>query len=210
MRSVSILNSSVPYVVALGAPRRDVRRGEEVVINSAAHIIYDCGEPSMADLEFFWTVKNNNVLVRELVSTSNNPATFRLPANSLEVGEVYYVYVQAVDTVTDYSVQNFVQLSVIAGDLVSKIQIASDLTVATNFGLFPGTSQQLTGAGSYDSDYEATSNLQPILTYRWTCRQMSPVVSSTCSMALVGVDGETLTISNILVNSTSELTLTVS
>jgi hypothetical protein len=89
-RSVLVQDGeSVPVVQIHGAATRVVKRMDPLTITSTAYFPLCDGRRLVDQLTFSWTVSVDGIIDPSLVSKSNNPSKFVLPAYSLDTSAVY-------------------------------------------------------------------------------------------------------------------------
>lgn len=198
--TVFVANNTAPCATIEGSPFRSITRNRPLILQSQAFMRDTCGDaPSKRNLRYRWTIKRDNILQKALVSQSNNPATFKLPAYSLTLGGTYYVYATVEDSVTGYSARSYVVIYVRDADLVAVVSGGTQHTVAV------GEALTLDARQSYDENNGLTGADKTLL-YSWDCVQIAP------QMMLVGITEESPGVVSILsydVNATLLLTVTV-
>jgi hypothetical protein len=204
--SVSIANATNPLVAIEGSPVRTLYRYQPVLLNAQAYMRNRCSDPpTKRNLQYTWQVRYKNLVKTELVSVSNNPAVFLLPAYSLNVGSNYVVYVTALDVSSGYSATTSVTVTIQSGDLIARIAGPNVRTVSV------GSTLALAATSSYDEN-DARTGLQKSFQYTWTCAQQAPNVSDHCAARLFTVAGLTsgyLTVTPLVSNVTAVFSVVV-
>ena len=189
--TVSVVNSTAPYLTIAGSPMRIINPADPSIFHAISSIRAACNRTghnptgdSQRTLQYSWAILEDNLELFDLVSTSKTPLVFRLPAYQLAVDTVYHVYAYVRDSVSDYTVSNFVRVYVTPGRLVASIDGAHVLT------LVDGQSHYLTAYNSYD-EVDGISGLEKDFQYDWSCRQLEPLLASNCS-AFLTLDSDPL------------------
>jgi hypothetical protein len=203
-QKVTALNATVPFVTITGSPSRDVYRYNSLLLDADAYVRECGGDTSRGHLQYTWTVKRNNLLVKSVASESNNPATFRLSPYKLEVGGIYYVYVTVVDAKSGASASNIAKVNVIRGSLVAAINGAGIRVVNT------GEVMVLDAGNSYDQDYGSGTQLPAPTVFTWSCTTSSPDYSGSCALSYNATQQlRTLVVTGVVAGATSTVTVTV-
>jgi hypothetical protein len=209
VHSVTVLNTTNPYVTIIGSSTRYMSRSAPLQIDGEAFMMRVCGdEPSKENLKFSWSVIRDGLAEDRSVSQSRNPLRFTLPAYSLQSSTLYYIYFTALDTVTGYSASTSVKVQVTSNTIVAVIDGANARTMNV------GDSLRLEGMHSYSEDtIVSTDNSRTSigLTHKWSCVQVYPNVTSACNLGLTAIAKSSTAIRVVSgsVGSVSDVTLTV-
>lgn len=171
-RVVTVLNASLPVVSIVGATRREINVFRELKLYADAFYGRGCSGTAMSSkkLQYGWQVKQNNVVMANLSSSSDIDSIFQLPPFLLSVDSVYYVFVQVVDTETDASSESFVRVFVRRGRLVASLGGASSRTISLH------EAARISAESSFDQDYRGGS-LPASVQFSWSCRSLDPMMT---------------------------------
>jgi len=196
--SVTVLANIVPSVTILGQNIRTVAVSSKLTVAGSAFTPQCDGSQSTVNLQYFHTVKLNNVAQLDLVSTSLDPTVLQLPAYSLTAGVVYTVSLSVLNSVTSAAATSTITVSVAVGDLV--VIIAGGVTRSLVQSSNP-TAITLDASNSFDEDIDPSTGGNENMVFTWKCRQTAPTFSSTCPFELPSsLLGETLSINYIEAN----------
>ena len=170
-RVVTVLNASLPVVSIVGATRREINVFQELKLYADAFYGRGCSGTAMSsrNLQYGWQVKQNNVVMANLSSSSDIDSIFQLPPFSLSVDTVYYVFVQVVDAETDTSSESFVRVYVRRGRLVASLGGASSRTISLH------EAARISAESSFDQDHRDGS-LPASVQFSWSCRSLDPMM----------------------------------
>lgn len=206
-QTVSIANATNPSVVIEGSPYRIINRYQPLVLNAQAYMRVVCGAPpTKRNLQYTWVVRLRNIVQKNILSVTNNPAIFRLAPYSLSVNNVYYIYATALDVNSGYSATTAVSVFVQQANLVARI--AGPNLRTANIGVL----LRLDASSSYDED-DGLTGVKKSFFYTWSCAQSYPVLSDTCSTSLFTTQETTsgvVTVLPLVANVTATFTVVVS
>jgi len=146
-------------------------------IKSSAYLAACTGTGKVyTGMTYVWTVKKDGVAITSLTSTSSDPSSFRLAANTLAGNSLYEFTVTVTSSSSKSSsskcvlvtTSSYALSAVIAGGSASKSIRLGDVSGIT-----------LDGSSSSDAGSSST-----VLTYSWDCIQTAPFTSRTCPVTL--------------------------
>jgi hypothetical protein len=204
-KSTSVLSVSLPSVAIAGAQSRLILRSATLLLTGSATSYHCNTASSVTDLLYTWKVLDEQSKpVSNLVSTSKISSTFLLPPYSLKANTVYTILMTAYDSIVATSATASVTVSVGFGPIVAVIAGASERVIPF------GSSIILDASNSYDANLPLT--IPSAFKNVWTCRQVSPTLSSTCPLSLTsqGRTGVTNSVKTLSTSAgkTAEITLT--
>ena len=162
---------------------------------------------SRAGLTFQWAAYVAGTQDFSLVSYSKQYYSYKLAPYSLIAGKTYTFTLTVIDGSTGLSSTRSVQVIVVPSAVVAVI---SQGTVAS---VYQGSNITLSAATSYDMDKFGVTGAAAGLSFKWSCAQTLPVISTACSFTRPsGSTAQNLVIaaaSLLAVGSTSVLTVYV-
>ena len=162
---------------------------------------------SRTGLTFQWAAYAAGTQDFSLVSYSKQYYSYKLSPYSLTAGKTYTFTLTVIDGSTGLSSARSVQVIVVPSAVVAVLSQGSTATV------YQGSNLTLSAATSYDMDKFGVTGIAAGLSFRWTCAQSLPVISTTCSFTRSsGNSAQNLIIaaaSSLTVGTTSVVTVYV-
>jgi hypothetical protein len=203
--SVVVTQTFLPTVTIDGSAVRNVLIAQPISLSSTASVANCNGNPSALGINYVWKVMNNNLkVISSVSSTSRDPSRFTLPAFSFAANKIYKIQVSA--SFNQQVSSAFVQINTLSGALVAVILGSGNQVVRI------GSSLTLDGSKSYDQDQYNVFGTVAGLSFTWTCGQLSPAVSTSCSNVIEPVSGVEKVVVKPLLTATGaslQFTLTV-
>ena len=162
---------------------------------------------SRTGLTFQWAAYVAGTQDFSLVSYSKQYYSYKLSPYSLIAGKTYTFTLTVIDGSTGLSSARSVQVIVVPSAVVAILSQGTTTTV------YQGSNLTLSAATSYDMDKFGVTGIAAGLSFRWTCAQSLPVISTTCSFTRSsGNSAQNLIIaaaSSLTVGTTSVVTVYV-
>ena len=162
---------------------------------------------SRAGLTFQWAAYVAGTQDFSLVSYSKQYYSYKLAPYSLIAGTTYTFTLTVIDGSTSLSSTRSVQVIVVPSAVVAVISQGSKATV------YQGSNITLSAATSYDMDKFGMTGAAAGLSFKWSCAQTLPVISTACSFTRPsGSNTQSLVVvaaSTLAVGTTSVLTVYV-
>jgi len=178
---VSVANVSLPQVKILGSGTRSIQKENSLAISGAASV-QSCanGGNTYDSLDYSWTLYVGDVEQIDITSTSRNPASYVLPANTLTSNTVYTLKLTALHISTGKAASDSLDIFVVAGALQALITGGSTQSVQQGGGVLT-----LDGSSSIDYNAGISSSLSTdMILFEWSCEQVNPAYSSTCGVVI--------------------------
>jgi hypothetical protein len=221
--SITIIKNEtlIPVVSIKGSTSISTYRSYPLSIKSKAYTESCTGETSVSHLKYSWkltflsalTINSNNItegVMKQVTSSSQNPAYFSLAGYTLPSGAVYQLVLSVTSTISnEVSTSSPVIITVQQGALIALINGGSNKIIQTN------TISTIDGSSSYDQDVNGLTGSSAGFSYSWDCYQLKPIFQSNCSNTLVfigSITSQKLQISpvnDLAINSTSQITMTI-
>jgi hypothetical protein len=180
--SVVVTQTLLPTVTIDGSAVRNILISQPIALSSTAFVANCNGNPSSLGINYVWKVMNSDLqVISSVSSTSRDPSRFTLPAFSFAANRVYKIQVSA--SFNQQVSSASVQINTLSGALVAVIQGSGNQVVRI------GSSLSLDGSKSYDQDQNNVFGISAGLSFTWTCTQLSPVVSASCSDGIEPISG---------------------
>jgi hypothetical protein len=203
--SVVVTQTLLPTVTIDGSTVRNILISQPISLSSTAFMANCNGNPSALGLNYVWKVMNNNLqVISSVSSTSRDPSRFTLPAFAFTANKIYKIQVSA--SFNQQISSALVQINTLSGALVAVIQGSGNQVVRI------GSNLALDGSKSYDQDQNNVFGISAGLSFIWTCSQLLPVVSASCSDVIEPISGSDKIFVKPLFTATDtslQLTLTV-
>jgi hypothetical protein len=203
--SVVVTQTLLPTVTIDGSTVRNVLISQSISLSSSAFLANCNGNPSSLGINYVWKVMNSNQqVISSVSSTSRDPSRFILPAFAFAANKIYNIQVSA--SFNQQVSSALVQINTLSGALVAVIQGSGNQVVRI------GSSLTLDGSKSYDQDQNNVFGISAGLSFTWTCSQLSPVVSASCSDVIEPISGSEKVLVKPLLTATGaslQFTLTV-
>lgn len=203
---VYISKSSVtPVVTISGPPVISLYRWRSVSL-IADVIIPGCAAPLKRPLQFMWKVYHGIDYLPEIVSISNNPRVFELPAYTLDAATAYTVqvivnagYEGNDNTTVTATSQATKTLNIGVSGVIAAFTTENEIITSSKRSVF------LDASPSHDVDYPTDF---ASLTFQWSCMEVSPNFGAACSRFIyVSKAFRNLTIApNVLIATQSGVT----
>jgi hypothetical protein len=168
----------------------------------------DGGAISSAGMSYEWKIYRGTVL-QAFTSSARDPSRLVLPSFSLQVSTVYKVEVTA--SMNGQSSSYAVQVAVQSGELVAVVEGGLEQSMRVS------TLLVIDGVASYDEDHPSVTGVAAGLVYKWSCVQIAPILSSSCSGVFTnnGIDQQTgpsleLQAAADVANAKAQIVMTVS
>ena len=162
---------------------------------------------SRSGLTFQWAAYVAGIQDFSLVSYSKQYYSYKLSPYSLTAGKTYTFTLTVIDGSTGLSSARSVQVIVVPSAVVAILSQGTTTTV------YQGSNLTLSAATSYDMDKFGVTGTAAGLSFRWSCAQSLPVISTACSFARPsGNSAQNLIIaaaSSLTVGTTSVVTVYV-
>jgi hypothetical protein len=180
--SVVVTQTLLPTVTVDGSAVRNVLISQPISLSSTAFVANCNGNPSALGINYVWKVMDNNLqVISSVSSTSRDPSRFTLPAFSFAANKLYKIQVSA--SFNQQVSTALVQINTLSGAIVAVIQGSGSQVVRV------GSSLSLDGSKSYDQDQNNVFGVSAGLSFTWTCSQLLPVVSTSCSNVIEPISG---------------------
>jgi hypothetical protein len=180
--SVLVTQTLLPTVTIDGSAVRNILSSQPISLSSTSFVANCNGNPSALGINYVWKVMNSNLqAISSISSTSRDPSKLTLPAFSFATNKIYQIQVSA--SFNQQVSSAFVQINTLSGALVAVVQGSGNQVVRI------GSSLILDGSKSYDQDQNNVFGIAAGLSFTWTCSQLSPVGSASCSNAIEPVSG---------------------
>jgi hypothetical protein len=180
-RRVLVQDKTIPTVTLPGSALRSTQRSAVLSLGSDAYVVQCGGALSRTGLSYAWTVKQGNTLVSTSAIALRDPSRLRLPAYFLQANALYDISLQVTILSTLQSSSTSVQVFVTPGNIIAVVAQGLSRSVRVEGGL------TIDGSGSYDEDQFGVTGQAAGLSYSWSCAQLKPTLSSTCTDALFQV-----------------------
>ena len=162
---------------------------------------------SRSGLSFQWAAYVAGTQDFSLVSYSKQYYSYKLSPYALVAGKTYTFTLTVIDGSTGLSSARSVQVIVVPSAVVAVLSQGSKASV------YQGGNITLSAATSYDMDKFGVTGSAAGLSFRWTCAQSLPVISTSCSFTRPsGSSAQSIVIvaaSSLAVGTTSVLTVYV-
>ena len=162
---------------------------------------------SRSGLSFQWAAYVAGTQDFTLVSYSKQYYSYKLSPYSLIAGKTYTFALTVIDGSTGLSSARSVQVIVVPSAVVAVLSQGSTISV------YQGSNITLSAATSYDMDKFGVTGSAAGLSFRWTCAQSLPIISTSCSFNRPsGSSSQNLVIvaaSSLTVGTTSVVTVYV-
>ena len=162
---------------------------------------------SRSGLSFQWTAYVAGTQDFSLVSYSKQYYSYKLSPYSLIAGKTYTITLTVIDGSTGLSSARSVQVMVVPSAVVAILSQGSTTSV------YQGSNMTMSAAPSYDLDKFGVTGAAAGLSFKWTCAQSLPVISTSCSFTRPsGSSAQSLVIvaaSSLTVGTTSVVTVYV-
>ena len=162
---------------------------------------------SRTGLSFQWAAYVAGTQDFSLVSYSKQYYSYKLSPYALVAGKTYTFTLTVIDGSTGLSSARSVQVIVVPSAVVAVLSQGSKASV------YQGGNITLSAATSYDMDKFGVTGSAAGLSFRWTCAQSLPVISTSCSFTRPsGSSAQSIVIvaaSSLAVGTTSVLTVYV-
>jgi len=209
---VVVLTTAVPVVSIKGPALRTVFGYNELSLGATAYMTSCEGNSSSSStsgLSYTWRIFLNSAQL-QFVSTSIQPSSFTLPAQTLTSNFVYNVQVTVFSSVFATSAVTSTDVFVQPGNLVVSLSSGGD-----QLGVRSGESFTLDASSSYDQDLGLTvTGIDAGLSFAWSCVQISPALSSTCPLTVTSATdtGTSFVVAAIAsgLGTTAEITVVIS
>jgi hypothetical protein len=180
--SVVVTQTLLPTVTIDGSAVRNVLISQPIVLSSTAFVANCNVNPSSLGINYVWKAMNSDLqVISSVSSTSRDPSRFTLPAFSLTANKIYKIQVSA--SFNQQVSSALAQINTLSGALVAVVQGVGNQVVRI------GSSLSLDGSKSYDQDQNNVFGISAGLSFTWTCTQLSPVVSASCSDVIEPISG---------------------
>ena len=177
-KSVSVTvdaSELVPSVTIGGAGTISMYRNQPLSLYATGSIS-TCAQGS-PNLRYVWTVYLGSQVQSGIISSSLNPRTFSLAASKLEAGNTYVVRATVISAI---GLSSIYEVSVVVGRRGVKAVLPDPFTIYEQSAL------SIDGSKSTHLDYPSS-----VLTYTWSCSQISPSYGGSCGSLTYGT-GKTL------------------
>ena len=152
---------------------------------------------SRSGLTFQWAAYVAGIQDFSLVSYSKQYYSYKLSPYSLTAGKTYTFTLTVIDGSTGLSSARSVQVIVVPSAVVAILSQGSTTTV------YQGSNLTLSAATSYDMDKFGVTGIAAGLSFRWTCAQSLPVISTACSFTRFSGNSA----QNLIITAASSLTV---
>ena len=205
---VSVILTQVPVVTMTTESSITIAKKVPLTIAGSA-FVPSCNASAGASsnpISYSWAVTQDGLATFALRSSSRQPNIFLVPANSLSVGSFYKFTLTALVDSVNPPVSSFVSVQV----FVKASAVVALISGGSSRGVLLGASSIFSGSSSYDEDNAGAGSAA--LRYTWSCGQMLPQLSETCSLDPVGTSNRvtfSLYAGAASINTTSLVTMTV-
>ena len=182
---VQASSADVSITALVGMNSRTIVRSRELKVQSTSFIQSCDGGVSSSGLQFSWSIEASAVLdnsVEDIAlpsSVSQNPAIFKVPPYSLTANVEYSIRL-TVTTSTSPVLSSATEAIVI----VEAADLVAILSGGSNRALKIGEIMTIDASRSYDEDTPDATGLVAGLAFSWSCVQLLPQFSATCSLTM--------------------------
>ena len=167
-----------PVVSIVGAKKLSKFRSDKISLFAAGKVPVCDGvaDSNAYSITYTWKVYIGSVYQSTIVSESKDPRYFKLSAYTLNSNTVYSVFVTA--DLDGATAKSSVTIEVGSAGVVASILGGAKRSGST-------TKEVLFESGSYSIDYPTDPS---VISYQWTCSEVSPLYGSECPALLDGVN----------------------
>ncbi len=177
-KRVLVQSGAIPSVSFEGSGLRTVQRSSVLTITSDASYTNCDDVVTRSGLSYQWTVSQSGTELLSLLSQSRDPSELVIAANSLAANTLYDIRLQVAKLDSGKSNAASMQVFVQAGAVRAVVALGVSRSVRV------GQSLSIDARASLDEDVTGATGVAAGLSFAWSCGQITPVLSDSCSAIL--------------------------